>query len=172
MRENTDDPNAGLFGGDEESITEEEFLQKELYDKNPNRVTAVSDLLYEAIIKEVDAMDVPEEAKRKILFSLTANSVLDMMWDSDQDQAIDMSISFDLFLGVLLINTKYIGDLFKEHMNALMDMKPDEFSSEEEYEKALEAFSEEWWEIPQPLLGKRTPNDALREILSKYGLTE
>jgi hypothetical protein len=167
-----DDPNAGLFGGDEEDLSDEEFIQKQLYDKNPKRVSAFGDLVYNALMKEIDSQDIPEDAKRKLLFSLTANSILDMICDADQELAIEATLSFDVFIGVSLTNKKFKVDLFKELTKALMDIKEDEFPTEEAYGDALAAFEEQWWDIPQPLLDQRTPNDAIIEVLSKYGLTE
>jgi len=174
MREyvNLDDPNAGLFGGNEEEISDEEFIQKQLYEKNPGRVAAFGDLCYNALMNEIDKMDVPEDAKKKLIFSMTANSILDMICDADQELGIEATLSFDVFLGVSLTNKKYKVDLFKELTRALMDIKRDDFPSDEAYEKELDQFEEQWWDIPQPLLEKRTPNDAIIETLSKYGLTE
>jgi len=167
-----DDPNAGLFGGDDDDITDEEYVQKQLYEKNPLRVAALSDLCYNEMIEGVDGMDVPEDAKRKMIFSLAANSVLDMICDSDQETGLEATFSFDVFLGVSLTNKKFKVDLFKEHMKALIGVNRDDFPDDEAYEGALAEFEERWWDIPQPLLGQRTPNDAIRETLSKYGLTE
>ncbi|MCL2147968.1 MAG: hypothetical protein FWH47_01325 [Methanomassiliicoccaceae archaeon] len=171
-RMDPDDPNAGLFGGDDEELSDEEFLQRQLYDKNPLRVAALSDLCYEEMIEGVDAMDVPEDAKRKMIFSLAAGSVLDMLCDSDQEAGLDAMFSFDVFLGVSLTNKRHKVDLFKEHMKALMGVSRGDFPDEDAYENALAEFEERWWDIPQPLLGQRTPNDAIRETLSRYGLTE
>jgi hypothetical protein len=167
-----DDPNAGLFGESEDSISDEEFFEKQLYEKNPRRAAAFGDLCYEIMIEEIDGMDVPEEAKRKMIFTLTANSILDMLCDSDQELGLEATFSFDIFLGVSLTNKKFKVDLFKEHRQALMGIKREEFPDDETYERALEEFEEQWWDIPQPLLDKRTPNDAIRETLSGYGLTE
>jgi hypothetical protein len=167
----TNDPNAGLFGDDEE-LSDEEYLEQQIYGKNPGRAAAFGDLCYDEMIEEVDAMDITEEAKRKMIFTLTANSILDMICDSDQELALDTTFSFDVFLGVSLTTTRFRVDLFKEHLKALMSVKRDDFHDDETYEKALEEFEEKWWDIPQPLLDKRTPNDAIKESLSKYGLTE
>ncbi|MDR2698477.1 MAG: hypothetical protein LBB30_02210 [Candidatus Methanoplasma sp.] len=175
MNERTgpDDPNAGLFGMDEEDISEEALVNKQLYEKNPRRVSALNDLCYDAMISEVDNMDIPEEAKRKLIFKLTANSVLDLICDSAPvDLGLDVSFYFDMYLGVSLANKRFKADLFKEHKKALLGVKADDFPDDEAYGRALEEFEEQWWDIPQPLLEKRTPNDAIKETLAKYGLTE
>ncbi|MCL1978645.1 MAG: hypothetical protein FWG60_00575 [Methanomassiliicoccaceae archaeon] len=172
-RINLDDPNADLFGMNEEEISEEEMIEKQLYEKNPNRVAALGDLWYDSMLREIDGMDIPEEAKRKMIFSMTANGVLDMISDSvEEELGWDVTLSFDVYLGVLLTNKKFKVDLFEGHMKALLTVKRDDFPDDEAFELALEEFEEKWWDIPQPLLEKRTPNDAIRETLLKYGLAE
>ncbi len=172
-RINLDDPNADLFGYNEEEMSEEEMTNKQLYEKNPYRVAAMADLWYEVMISEMNGMDIPDEAKMKMIFSMTANAVLDMLGDSSPvDVAMEASYSFDMYLGVSLTNKRFKVDLFKEHQKALLTVKREEFPNDEAYENALEEFEDIWWDIPQPLLDKRTPNDAIRETLSKYGLTE
>ena len=168
-----DDPNADLFGLNDEGPSEAEITEKQLYGKNPNRVAAMADLWYDAMLKEIEGLDVPEEAKRKMIFSMTANGVLDMMSDSSpEDVGLEVSICFDMFLGVSLTNKRYKVDLFKEHQKALLGIDRGDFPDDNSYKNELQAFEEQWWDIPQPLLDKRTPNDAIRETLSKYGLTE
>ena len=176
-RINLDDPNADLFGMNEEEISDEELVEMQLYEKNPLRVAALGDLWYETMLKEIESMDVPEEAKRKMIFSMTANGVLDTISDSileylGEDLGLDVLFCFDTFLGVLLTNKRFKVDLYEEHQKALLTVKREDFPDEESYELALEDFAEKWLDIPQPRLDKRTPNDALRETLSKYGLAE
>lgn len=172
-RINLDDPNADLFGGLDDEISEDEMIEKQLYGKNPDRVSALSDLWYEELMSEVNEMDAPEEAKRQMIFSITAHSILDMIADSvTVDTGLELTFSFDMFLGVSLTNKRFEVDLFKEHHQALLGVKREEFPDDESYENALIEFEEQWWDIPQPLLEKRTPNDAIKETLSKYGLTE
>jgi len=172
-RINLDDPNADLFGLNEEELSDEEFADKQLYEKNPGRVAAFADLAYDALIKTIDEMDLPEEAKRKMIFSLAASSVLDLIFDASPiELGLEASFCFDMYVGASLTNKKYKVDLFKEMEQALMGIKREDFPDDDTYEMALEEFEEKWWEIPQPLLEKRTPNDAIIETLSKYGLTE
>ncbi len=172
-RINFDDPNADLFGMSDDEQSQDEMAHRQLYEKTPERVNALSDLWYNELMEEVDNMDIPEEAKRKIIFSMTANSILDMISDSNPiDLGLDVTFYFDMFLGVSLTNKRFKVDLFKEHQQALMGIKIEDFPDEEAYENAVLEFEERWWDIPQPLLEKRTPNDAIRETLSKYGLTE
>ncbi|MCL2296363.1 MAG: hypothetical protein FWC29_04700 [Methanomassiliicoccaceae archaeon] len=95
-RINLDDPNADLFGLNEEEPSEEELIEKHLYGKNPGRVAALGDLTYELMAKEVDELDIPEDAKRKMIFSMTANSVLDLIFDaSPVDLGLESVSYFD-----------------------------------------------------------------------------
>jgi len=172
-RINLDDPNADLFGMNEEEPSEEEIIEKQLYEKNPLRVAALGELWYDTMLAEIEGMDVPDEAKMKMVFSMTANGVLDMIADSSQvDAAMDVSYSFDMYLGVSLTNKRFKVDLFKEHQKALMTVDRGKFPDDETYQRELEAFEDAWWDLPQPLLDKRSPNDAIRETLAKHGLTE
>jgi len=165
-----DNPNAGLFGADEEDISFEEYVQKELYGKNGERVAAFGDLCYEELIKEIDDMDVPEDEKRRLIFNMTAHSLLDFIFNADEELGLETADYFDMSVGIMLTNKKYKVDLLKEHFNGLMTVDRKDFPDDEEYKKALERFDDQWWLLPQPLLGKRTPNDAITETLAKYGL--
>jgi hypothetical protein len=172
-RVNFDDPNADLFGRNDEEESEEEQAFKQIYEKNPKRVTAIGDLWYDEMMSEIAGMEIPEEAKHKMIFSMVAGSILDMIADaSPTDLALETTFSFDIYMGMALTNKRFKVDLFKEHQKALAGIDREKFSTEEDYENAVVEFEEKWWDIPQPLLEKRTPNDAIMESLSKYGLTE
>ncbi|MCL2317440.1 MAG: hypothetical protein FWC44_03385 [Methanomassiliicoccaceae archaeon] len=172
-RINLDDPNADLLGLNEDELSEEEFLCKQLYEKTPKRINAISDLWYDEMIEAVDGLEIPEEEKRKMIFNMTAHSVLDMINDSSPDEiALEVSFCFDMFVGVSLTNKRFGVSLIKELKKALLDMKRDDFPDDDTYQREMIAFEEMWWDLPQPLLDKRTPNDAIKETLAKYGLTE
>lgn len=172
-RINLDDPNADLFGLNEEELSEEEFLIKQLYEKTPMRIAAMAELYYDKMIRMIDEQEVPEEAKRKMIFSMSATSVLDLINETSPDDiAVEATISLDMYLGLSLTNKKFGVDLIKELKKALIDIRIDDFPDEETYERERKAFEEQWWNIPQPLLDQRTPNDAILETLAKYGLTE
>ena len=77
------DPNAALFGDDEPEMRPEEAHDEMVYGKNPRRVEALTDLFGRDLIKSVvENPELPEEAKREMIFKLTAQSVLDMIMDS------------------------------------------------------------------------------------------
>ncbi|MGI6472179.1 MAG: hypothetical protein ACOX1N_03835 [Candidatus Methanomethylophilaceae archaeon] len=166
------DPNASLFGDDEE-LSEEERLFKQLFGKNPRRVSALSDLIFEEMENVVKNENIPEEGRMRFIFKMAINSVLDIIMEcSPNEIAEEMTYALDSYLGVALTNQKYGVDLFKEQRKAILSVDPKKFENNEQYELALEAFEEEWWSIPQPLLNKRNPNDAIAESMKKYGLLE
>lgn len=172
MNNPTVDPNSGLFGEEEEK-SEEEILYGQLFGKNPRRVSAMKELWFEELMESVDSEELPEEAKRELIFKMTANAVLDMVMEcTTPDTTEELSYVFDSYIGVALTNKKFGVDLFKEQQKALLSVDPKKFADNEEYEKAIRDFEEEWWSIPQPKLGKRNPNDAIVENMKRYGLME
>lgn len=172
MNNDNYDPNAGLFG-DEQQESEEEILAKQLFGKNPNRVSALRDLIFDDMMESVDTEKMPEEAKRELIFKMAINSVLDMVMECTPDElSEEMTYAFDSYIGVAITNKKYGVDLFKEQSKALLSIDSKQFEDDERYESALREFEEQWWSIPQPLLGQRNPNDAITESMKKYGLLE
>ncbi|MDN5357804.1 MAG: hypothetical protein AB7D42_02480 [Candidatus Methanomethylophilaceae archaeon] len=172
MNDDNCDPNAGLFGNDAEE-SEEEMLAKQLFGKNPNRVSALRDLIFEDMMESIDTEKMPEDAKRELIFKMAINSVLDMVMEATPDEiSEEMTYAFDSYIGVALTNRKYGVDLFKEQSKALLSIDPKQFEDDEQYEAALREFEEQWWSISQPLLGQRNPNDAIAESMKRYGLLE
>ena len=173
MKDNRKDPNAGLFGLDEEEVSEEERISEQLFGKNPRRVSAFHDLMFNEMSESIDSEDMPEEAKRKLIFKMAINSVLDTIMECTPDDiAEEMTYSLDSYIGVAITNRIYDVDLFKEQSKALLTVDRNKFQSDEEFQLALEAFEEQWWSIQQPKLNRRNPNDAIAESMKKYGLLE
>ncbi len=168
------DPNAGLFGDDEPELTPEEAHEMMTFGKNPDRVRAMSDLFGEDLIKSaLEDPTLPEEAKRQMIFKLTANSVLDMIMDSlSPEPAEEVAQCLDGYICVGIVNKKFGLDLYKELYEALDKVEKKEGESEEDYDKRLDEMSDQWWYIPQPLLNQRNPSDAIREEMAKYGLED
>ena len=168
------DPNAALFGDDGPDMSPEEAHEEMVYGKNPRRVEALMDLFGKDLVKSVDENpELPEEAKREMIFKLTANSMLDMIMDSlAPDTAEEVAQCLDGFTGVAIVNKKFGVDLYKELNKALGTVKKEDGESEEDYDRKLDDASDRWWSIPQPLLNKRTPSDAIREQMAKYGLED
>ncbi len=166
------DPNAALFGGDEEQKSEEEEAYEYVYGRNPMRVSALTDLWYHNLMAKIDEMKLPcEEAKMQMIFKLTCGGILDMLGDSQEPGvAPEVMSSLDIFIGLALTNMKYKVDLLGEQQKALKAIDRSKFQSDEEYVRALSDAEDAWWDISQPLLDMRTPKDAIRETLRKYGL--
>ncbi|MCQ2071284.1 MAG: hypothetical protein MJZ68_09155 [archaeon] len=164
-------PNAALFGQEEEQSEEEKAVEY-VYGKNPNRVSALSDLMFENLKRQIESMNLPnDEAKLKMAFKMTATAILDMLADSQHPEtAPDMMSDFDMFIGVALTNFKFKVNLFEEQKKALQAIDREQFKSDEDYVQALSNAEDLWWDIAQPLLNGRNPADAIRETVRKYGL--
>lgn len=168
------DPNASLFGGDEPEESPEEAHLKETFGKNPNRTSAIANLFCDELLETVSAeKELPEEAKRQLIFKMTANSVLDMVMEClSPDMAEEVTSCLDSYIGMCIVNKKYEVDLMGELRKAILDMKQEEGESDEDFQRRIEGFEDSWWSIPQPLLNKRNPDDAIREEMRRYGLDE
>lgn len=169
------DPNADLFGSSEEEESQgaqQKALLDHVFGKNPKRVIALEKLWYDDMTEKIKNMELPsEEAKLQMVFNLTAGGLLDMFADSqDSSTAPDMMTDFDIFMGVALTNKRFGVDLFKEHDKALLNISPSKFKDDEEYQRTVADFEDAWWDLAQPPLGGRTPNDAIKETLRLYEL--
>lgn len=167
------DPNAALFAGeDDEQKSEEQEAFEFVYERNPRRVSALSDLWIANLMDRINSMELPsEEAKMKMIFKLTAGGILDMLGDSQPPGvAPEVMSNLDMFMGVALTNMRFKVDLLGEQTKALKTLDPEKFESEDDYLRALSDAEDAWWDIAQPLLDGRNPRDAIRETLRKYGL--
>ena len=117
--------------------------------------------------------ELPEEAKRQLIFKMTANSVLDVIVESlAPETAEEVTSCLDGFLGMSLVNKKNQVDIMAELRKAVLSVKQDTGESDEDFERRLSDMEDAWWSIPQPLLNGRTPDDAIREEMRRYGLDE
>ncbi len=165
------DPNADLFGSEEEVDPEQAHIEY-TFGKNPNRTSALSDLFGAELLETVDEeQDLPEEAKRQLIFKMTANSVLDMVMEAvDPDVREEICGYLDGYIGTCLVNKRYSVDLYGEMCQALDAVKQEEGESDEDFERRLNDLEDGWWTIPQPLLDGRNPEDAVTEQVRRYGL--
>ncbi len=165
------DPNAALFGGDEQEDPEKEHLEM-TFGRNPNRTSAMADLFLKDMIATVENdPDIPAEARPAMIFKMTANSVLDIVMESlDPDTREEVAASIDGYLGVCLVNTNFEVDLFGEMTKALTEVKQEDGESDEDFQRRLADMEDAWWGIPQPRLNGRNPSDAVTEQVRRYGL--
>lgn len=168
------DPNAGLFGEPEPEKSPEEMLNEYSFGKNPNRAVAIETLFGKRLIEETMADDkLPIEGKMSFVFKATVHGVLDMIMESLQPEyREEVATSLDSFIGLNLVNQRFGVDLVNEVMNELGKIEPRPGESDDMFEKRLMDMEEGWWNIPQPLLNGRNPNDAIREEMNKYGLNQ
>ena len=84
----------------------------------------------------------------------------------------EVATSLDSFLGMNLVNQRFGVNLVDAVMEELSKVEQKDGESDDEFETRLMAMEEGWWEIPQPILNGRNPNDAIREEMRKYGLNQ
>ncbi len=168
------DPNAALFGNDEPEESPEEAFMKETFGKNPNRTSALADIFGgELIATACEEAELPEEAKKSLIFKMTANSVLDVIVECLSPELAEEVVGcLDGYLGMCLVNKKNNVDIMGELRKAVLTIKQDADESDEDFERRLADMEDAWWSIPQPLLNGRNPNDAIIEEMKRYGLSE
>ena len=162
-----DDNTINDMFADEEMIQ----LEEQLWGKNPLRSQALKDLWLDLMAEAVDADDKPEQAKRELLFLMTANNVLDMVFEAlPEDLALELTVSLDSMIGVSLVNRRFDVDIWEANYSTISKVKREDYGSDEEFEEAVKAMDERWWTVGKQALGGRTPNDAIVEEMSKYKL--
>lgn len=166
------DPNAALFGGDEPQEDPQETLMKQLFGRNPNRTSALSDLFYKEMMESLETEEaLPEEAIRQLIFKMAINSAFDIVMEClDPDMAYEVSSNLDSYIGMCLVNKNFGVDLISEMRKALMSLEKEDGEDDEQFDKRLSDAEEGWWYIAQPKLNMRNPNDAMHEAMRKYGL--
>ena len=167
-------PNAGLFGEPETEKNPDELLQEYSFGKNPNRAVALETLFGDRLINEtLDDKKLPVEGKMNFVFKATAHGVLDMIMECLQPEyREEVAVSLDSFIGMNLVNQKFKVDLVDAVMEELNKVEQQDGESDDQFEQRLMSMEEKWWDIPQPILNGRTPNDAIREEMNKYGLNQ
>jgi len=146
-------------------------VEHQLWGKNPKRVEALKDLWFAEMSEFAEKNDVPEEAKAEMVFSMAANSLLDMIMESiPEEMALEMSVSFDHLMGVFIANKRYGVDILDAAFESLKKVKREEYDTDEEFAAAVEEREERWWTVGKQILSGRSPNDVIAEALSRYGL--
>ena len=171
---NESDPNAGLFGDPEPEKSPEELLFEYSFGKNPNRAVAMEALFGKRLMEDtMNDNDLPLEGKISFIFKATAHGVLDMVMEClPPEYREEVAVNLDSFIGMNLVNMKFNVNLVDAVMEELqkVEQKPNE--SDDDFELRLSAMEEGWWNIPQPILNGRNPNDAIQEEMNKYGLNQ
>ncbi|MCL1984436.1 MAG: hypothetical protein FWG58_03435 [Methanomassiliicoccaceae archaeon] len=154
------------------SDDEEIPIEMQLFGKNPKRTHLLRDLWYNSMIEELNGEeDMPEEAKKELLFMMIANSVLDLTMESLPDElAVELSYHIDHMMAMAAVNKKYGVDLLEANYEVVSNIKREEYGSDDEFEAAVAEKEERWWTVGKQQLGGRSPNDAVAEELSRYGL--
>ena len=165
------DPDTGLV----EQVFEDEELdiEKQLWDKNPRRSQALMDLWYDELHEEVEKETDSEDGKKHLAFLMAVNSVMDMIMECvSEDIALEVSYALDHTIALSLVNKKYDCDLLEEERKAVSIVKREDYETDDDFARAVEAIDEHWWTISQPQLDMRNANDAIIEMMQKYKLNE
>jgi hypothetical protein len=149
-------------------------LEAQLWGKNPKRTQLLRDLWFDTIAEQIDEeKELPDDAKRELLFMMAVNSVLDMVLESlPDDMSLELSYGLDHMMGLAAVNKKYDVDLLEANYEVVSKIKRDDYRTDEEFEAAVIEKEEKWWSVGKQLLGGRSPNDAIAEALSRYGLNK
>jgi hypothetical protein len=143
----------------------------ELIAKNPSRASALKDLWFNSLTNVVDDEIAPEEGKREMFFLTLSNAILDMVMDIVPEEMADaLAENIDDYLAVTLVNKTYGVDLLKEFQEEFMNAKGDSFEDDDQLRAALDDFQGAFWEAKRDDLKGKTPNQAVEEIHSKYGI--
>ncbi|MBO4552173.1 MAG: hypothetical protein J5673_03125 [Candidatus Methanomethylophilaceae archaeon] len=164
------DPNTGLV----EQVFEDPIdLEKQLFEKNHQRAQALKDLWYEDLKKHLETMKESEDVKKEMSFMMIANNVFDLIMGCiPDDMALELSYALDNTIALSLVNKKYDCDLIEEERKAISIVKREDYDTDDDYARALEAIEDHWWSIGQPQLDMRSASDAIIEMLRKYGLND
>ena len=164
------DPNTGVV---EQVFDDPIDLDKQLYEKNHSRSKALRDLWFEDLQKSLENMKGSEDAKKEMSFMMIANNVLDLIMGCvPDDLALELSYALDNTIALSLVNRKYDCDLIEEERKAVSIVKREDYDTDDDFARALEAIEDHWWSIGQPQLEMRSASDAIVEMLRKYGLNE
>ena len=164
------DPNTGLV----EQVFEDPIdLDKQLFGKNHQRSQALKDLWYEDLQKHLKEIKGSKEVKDEMSFMMVVNNVIDLMMGCIPDElALELSYALDNTIALSLVNKKYDCDLIEEERKAISIVKREDYDTDDDFARALEAIEDHWWSIGQPQLDMRSASDAIIEMLRKYGLND
>jgi len=149
-------------------------LEEQIWGNNPKRTQLLRDLWFDSIIEQIDEeKGMPEEAKKELLFMMAVHSTLDMVFGSLPDEeSLDLSYCVDHMMALAAVNQRYGVDLLETNFEVISKIKREDHGTDEEFEAAVAEKEEKWWTNGKQQLGGRSPNDAIAEALSRYGLNK
>ena len=164
------DPDTGLV---EQVFQEPLDIDKQLFGKNHNRAQALKDLWFDELQKILKENKGTEDSKKELSFMMIVNNVIDLVMGCiPDDMALELSYALDNTIALSLVNRKYDCDLIEEERKAISIVKREDYDTDDDFARALEAIEDHWWSIGQPQLDMRSASDAIIEMLRKYGLND
>ncbi len=150
---------------------DEVSVEEVLFGKNPSRSYVLRDVWYTSLASVINEEDLPEDSKRELMFLTLSNALLDMIMDiMPEDLSVLFARNLDDYLAVTIVNQKYNLDLLQEFQDDFAATKGTKFKDEKKLNDAVIEFEEMWWNSPRKDLEGKTPNAAVDEAASKYGL--
>lgn len=145
---------------------------EQIWGKNQKRTQLLRDLWFDSVIEQLDEeKDMPEDAKKELLFMMAVHSTLDLVFESLPDEeALELTYCVDHMMALGAVNQRYGVDLLEANYDVVSKMDRKDYASDEEFENAVAEKEEKWWTNGKQQLGGRSPNDAIAEALSRYGL--
>lgn len=150
---------------------QDELLEKELFEKNPKRSYILRDLWFDGLSSVIDGEEMPERAKRELMFLALSNAILDMMMDIlPENISTLLARNLDDYLAVMVVNHEYDVDLLQAFQDEFEKEMGSDFADDIQFFKVLEQFEEKWWNNPRKELNGKTPNELIEEVMLRYGL--
>ena len=146
--------------------------EEQIWGKNPKRTQLLRDLWFKSVMEQLDEeKDMPDEAKKELLFMMAVHSTLDMVFESLPDEeSLDVSYCIDHMMALAAVNQRYDVDLLEANYEVISKIDGNSYATQEDFEAAVAEKEEKWWTNGKQQLGGRSPNDAIAEVLSRYGL--
>jgi hypothetical protein len=140
--------------------------------RNPARCRMLRELWFDEVCKVADKAQGSFSDKQEVLFMNLANSILDMVIDIvPEEYGRVIAENMDDYLAIAIVNKKFKVNLLQKFRDDFVESKGIDFTDEDDLMQALQSYQEEWWNGKRKDLKGRSPNEALLEASTKYGLS-
>lgn len=145
--------------------------EKMIFEKNHQRTVALSELWLDTMVEKIVESDAPDDRKLEMMFVMSTNAILDLLMGSQPEEvSLLVAKNVDEYLRVALVNRRYGTDLMQSFQDEFFSKHGDDFETEEDLDRLLGTFDENWWNTKRDELEGLTPNKAVRKISEEYGI--